>query len=212
MDEYITDITEYNKRKLLIYINGEPVFFLYKGEPEKYGVKKDDIFTEECKSHLYKDILYNRALTRCLGLIRSRDHTEAEMESKLKQEYYPEEVAEAVICELKKNNFLNDSRYAESFVLSHSSSKSIMLIKQNLKQKGISDELIEETLEKHLQDNPDAESELILKLLQSKYDPSQVFESENDKYKFRSKVFAFLSRKGFSYEKIDEAVKSYFDN
>ena len=211
MDEYITDIKEISSKKVLIFVNDEPSFFLYKNEPEKLGLKSGDIFVTESKDVIYKDLLYRRALNRALGLIRARDHTVFEISDKLKKEYYPESIIYQIIDEMKKQGFLNDRRFAENYISLYFASRSALVIKQKLLQKGIHKDVIEEEIERFSGENPESEAELITKLLQTKYKRNITFTSEHERYKFMSKVYAFLMRKGFSYEKSEKVVKDFFD-
>jgi len=211
MKEYITDIKELNSKKVLIYINDAPSFALYKNEPEKLGIHEGEVFDEAKKNELYGDTLYKRALNRSLGLIKTRDHTINEIKTKLGKEYYPDEIIHKLICFLKENNFLDDKRYAAGYISYYSATKSLMLIKQELIKKGVDKSVIEEEMAGYSEQNPDIEEKLIFKLLSSKYDPDITFDDEKDKYKFKSKVFAFLLRKGFSSGMAREAIKAYFD-
>ena len=211
MDEHITDIKEISSKKVLIFVNDEPSFFLYKNEPEKLGLKTGDVLGPESKDEIYNELLYKRALNRVLGLIRARDHTVFEISEKLKKDHYPESIIIPMIEEMKKQGFLNDRRFAENYISLYSESRSALVIKQNLLQKGIDKNVIEEELEKFSGENPESETELITKLLETKYKRDVTFTDDHERYKFMSKVYGFLMRKGFSYEKSEKAVKEFFD-
>ena len=211
MDEYITDIKEISPKKVLIFINDAPLFVLYKNEPEKLHIKPGESFSQDTKDMIFNEILYKRALNRVLGLIRTRDHTVYEIKKKLNKEYYPEDIIIKITDEMLKQGFLNDRRYAENYIVLHSSTKSNFFITQNLLKKGISKNIIEEELESYIVDNPENEERLIMQLLESKYKRNISFENEHEKYKYLSKVYAYLQRKGFSYDKSERPVKDFFD-
>ena len=78
--------------------------------------------------------------------------------------------------------------------------KSIRQMKFDLRQKGVNDDLVEMVFE----DMEVDESAQILGLLRKKnYDPE-----EPDSAK-RQKIYAFLARKGFSYDAINSAMKQW---
>ena len=214
MDEYITEIKEISAKKVLIYINDAPSFALYKNEPEKLGIRTGEVLTQEKKAELFGDILYKRALNRALGLIKTRDHSTFEIRDKLMHDHYPEEICSDVIKEITEQGFLDDRRFARTYISFYSSVKSQPFLKMNLLKKGIDKEIIDEELENFKDENPDTEKEMIEKLLSSKYGEgvsAGSFEDEGEKYRFKSKVLAFLMRKGISYEKAAEGIKNYFD-
>ena len=89
---------------------------------------------------------------------------------------------------------------ARRYVEKNDHKKSIRQMKFDLRQKGVSDDLVEMVFE----DMEVDESAQILGLLRKKnYDPE-----EPDPAK-RQKIYAFLARKGFSYDAINSAMKQW---
>ena len=96
--------------------------------------------------------------------------------------------------------YLDDDDYARRYVEKNGHKKSIRQMKFDLRQKGVSDDLVEMIFE----DMEVDESAQILGLLRKKnYDPE-----EPDPAK-RQKIYAFLARKGFSYDAINSAMKQW---
>lgn len=211
MEEYITEIKEISSKKVLVFINDAPSFVLYKNEPEKLGIRTGEVIDSEKIEFIYDDVLYKRALNRSLGLIRAKDHSTFEIKQKLCREYYPEEVVLNVINELTDQGFLNDRRFAGTYISFYSSGKAPALMKMDLLKKGIDKDIIEDVLRSFEDEYPESEDELIRKLLSHKYGNVTGFANDDEKYKFKSKVMAFLMRKGISYEKAAEGIKNHFD-
>ena len=126
--------------------------------------------------------------------------TENEMRKKLaEQGFSPASVEDAVLF-LKHYRYLDDEDYARRYVEKNDHKKSIRQMKFDLRQKGVSDDLVEMVFE----DMEVDESAQILGLLRKKnYDPE-----EPDPAK-RQKIYAFLARKGFSYDAINSAMKQW---
>ena len=211
MDEYITDIKEISSKKALVYINDAPSFALYKNEADKLEIRKGYILKPEKKEELFSQILYERALNRALALIRAKDYSTFEIRQKLHRDHYPDEVVSKIIKELTDGGFLNDRRFTGTYIGFYFSSKAPAMIKKDLLKKGIDKEIIEDELKSFEADNPGYEDEMIEKLLSVKYEKEVSFMDEQDKYRFKSKVMAFLMRKGISYEKAAAGIKNYFD-
>ncbi len=85
---------------------------------------------------------------RCLYLLKSMDRTEYQLRTKLKQNFYPEELIDRVILWLLENlHYLDDVRYAESYIRTHGESLSTLQLKQKLTQRGVPRDVIQEALE-----------------------------------------------------------------
>ena len=96
--------------------------------------------------------------------------------------------------------YLDDEDYARRYVEKNGNKKSIRQMKFDLRQKGIGDDLVEVVFEDMEVDEP---SQILGLLRKKNYDPE-----EPDPAK-RQKIYAFLARKGFSYEAINSAMKQW---
>ncbi|WP_066081494.1 regulatory protein RecX [Pseudoclavibacter albus] len=86
---------------------------------------------------------------RALSILRRGDKTRAELEAKLREDDSLDEAArEAVLDRMDEYGYLNDTRVAENLVnkLLHRQGKGRMLVERELRQRGISDTVIEEVL------------------------------------------------------------------
>ena len=143
---------------------------------------------------------FREARNKGLYYLQFSGKTENEMRRKLaEQEFSPASVEDAVLF-LKHYRYLDDEDYARRYVEKNGNKKSIRQMKFDLRQKGIGDDLVEMVFE----DMEVDELSQILGLLRKKnYDPE-----EPDPAK-RQKMYAFLARKGFSYDAINSAMKQW---
>ena len=144
---------------------------------------------------------FREARNKGLYYLQFSGKTENEMRKKLaEQEFSPASVEDAILF-LKHYRYLDDEDYARRYVEKNGHKKSIRQMKFDLRQKGVSDDLVEMIFE----DMEVDESAQILGLLRKKnYDPE-----EPDPAK-RQKIYAFLARKGFSYDAINRNCSAAF--
>ncbi|MDE6127981.1 MAG: recombination regulator RecX, partial [Lachnospiraceae bacterium] len=143
-------------------------------------------------------VLPKRAKQRCLNLIKSRDYTREQLKLKLKQGGYPEQVIEEALDYAASGRYIDDLRYAESFIVCSHEHKSRRRIENDLLQKGVSAETIAAAwLQWEGEGNVQDEEEQIKALLTKKH-----FNAETADRKELQKMYAFLARKGFDGDKI----------
>ena len=87
----------------------------------------------------------NELRQRAIRLLARREHTRAELARKLAAHGTPEEIA-AVLAEMQATQLQSDSRAAESYVRSHASRLGASRLRQNLKTRGVTGELIDAQL------------------------------------------------------------------
>jgi regulatory protein len=199
----VIDIEEISKSKVKVSTDNGATFSLYKSELRTYGITLNKEIPEETYSKLIDEVLVKRAKLRCMNLLKSRDYTRCQMENKLKMGGYPLEVIDKAVAYVMSYGYIDDLRYALSYIGYKSSSRSLKQIKNDLLKKGISGDVIEAAFikcvdEKRITD----ESELIEKLIEKKK-----FDKETATYEEKQKIIGFLYRKGFSMDKIYKAVE-----
>ena len=132
-----------------------------------------------------------------------RNRSEKEIRDYLVKKNIPEEVLEKVILHLKEKKFLNDEVFARAWVLNRIrlKPKGKVLLKIELRQKGVKDEIIQKVLD-------DLQEEVPTELEQAKQIIVKRMERMNGKprQKIYQKVGGFLSRRGFSWEITKKAI------
>lgn len=104
---------------------------------------------------------------------------------------------EKVLEKLKKYAYINDEEFAKAWFESRlrAKPKGIRLIKLELKQKGVSDEIIEKVTQRKIN-----QKDLALKALEKKLKIWQKL----DKLTLKKKIYQYLAYKGFDFETIAE--------
>ncbi len=201
----ITAIKEWRKGKYIICLDDEPAFALYGKEIGSFDLKEGEELTEEKYRKILDDVLIKRAKSRTLHILDRYDKTEKELRDKLKENMYPPEAVDSAVEAAKKGRFLDDKRYAYQYVYEKSRTKSRRMIEMELRNKGISDELISSAFAELSTEtgDEDREEELIRKLIIKRIpDPGNIDKAEKEK------LFRYLTGKGFEFGK----VKKIFDS
>lgn len=198
----VTDITPFDNKRSRIYIDGEFAFILYKGEIRDFDLRTGEEITSPVFDEITNVLIPKRAKLRAMNLLQKRDYTEYKLREKLKEGLYSEEIIDEAVEYLKSFKYLDDERYADDYIRYHLKDKSRSRLKQDLIQKGIKVDIIEQALVSAYKDeNEDPELKLCAALLKKKhYDP------ENMSYEEKQKLMAFLYRKGFGSDVIHRAM------
>ena len=131
------------------------------------------------------------AISYSFLLLKYRLRSEAEIRRRLKRKKFPTDIIETTVSFLKNKNFINDREFAHLWFDSRIKRLcGIKRIKQELKIKGISEELIREAQE-DLQDYD--EKKVVLKLAKKRLLQSKGLEIN----KKRQRLYGYLIRRGF---------------
>ena len=199
----VTQITELSKSRSKVFIDQEFAFVLYKGEFRLYHVREGEEISEEDYRIIMEEVLPKRAKLRAMNLLKTREYTTAQLRAKLRQGLYPDSVIEQALEYVASFHYTDDSRYAVDYITYHEQTRSRRRIEQDLQKKGIPGDVIEQAWnEWQEQGGIQDEQAQIQELLRKKhFDPVQA------DYKELQKIFAYLSRKGFSIEQIRKAIR-----
>ena len=199
----VTALLEYGKEKKEVYLDGQFAFVLYKGELSACHIEENRELPREVYDRIMNEILWKRIRQRCLYLLKSMDRTEYQLRTKLRQGFYPEELIDRAIAWLISLHYLDDVRYAESYVRCYGEKKSRREILMDLVGKGVDKELAKTVLEEH--EGPDEEA-LIRKWIEKKK-----VDLEKASPKERQKLYGFLLRKGFSSSEVSKVLRGAED-
>ncbi len=142
---------------------------------------------------------YNKALK----FLSYRPRSEKEIRDKLKSKKASDSMIQIILTKLKDQKFVNDEEFTKWWIEQRITFKprSVRLIKMELKQKGIGQELIDSTFDNLQLTINDLES--AKKLIQKRLNKYKNLSREE---KFQ-KVSRFLASKGFNYDVIKEIFK-----
>ncbi len=198
----VTQITELTKSRSKVYIDQEFAFVLYKGELRLYHVAEGKEILQKDYEEITEVVLPKRAKLRAMNLLQKRAYTEKQLTDKLKEGGYPEEIVELAIQYVKSFRYIDDLQYTMDYLSCYAERKSIKKIEMELMQKGISREIWKQALVAW-EENGGEQDELsmIKELLQKKH-----YSNDLD-MKEKRKIYGFLVRKGYSPEKVMEAMR-----
>ncbi|MFW5632343.1 MAG: regulatory protein RecX [Acetivibrio ethanolgignens] len=183
-----------------VYVNLEDSsrFLLYTGDIGRYHLEENMELSQELFSRIMEETLYRRARQKAVAVLKRADQSESELRRKLKQSEYPEEIIEKTIAYVYSYHYLNDERYAKNYIRYKSDTKSRRQIVNELRQKGVSKEVVDTVLEETAGDDTEA----IRRAIRKKTSDVEALE-----YEQKQKLAAYLYRKGFMEEDIRRELK-----
>ena len=200
-NEYIvTGITRLDNKYQLVCFNYNYSLKLYNSEIRKYSIEVEGLLDEESFEIIKKSVT-KRCLNRALNLLKSRDYTVHKLDEKLTLGNYPRDIIDSVIERLLNEKFLDDYRYASNYItgrIGKASKKKIIL---DLSNKGIDKAVISKAYE----DSQDFQNENFELIAAKEALVKKVKGNYECAYEDRMKYFAYLGRKGFSFEVIKKA-------
>ena len=115
---------------------------------------------------------------------------------------YVQAIAARQFCASESYGYVDDLRYAKSYIYYAGSSKSVRKIETELIAKGITKKIIDKAYQECEESNDLVDEEHIIEnyLVKKKYDSENATEEE------RRKIIGFLYRKGFPLDKIYKVV------
>ncbi|MBR6402428.1 MAG: regulatory protein RecX [Eubacterium sp.] len=190
------------------FINDEYVGMLYRSDFEKIGIKmktRDDQDSEELNLDITDDYL-----VRIMNVVRDRAFDKAvsyasvseccayDVRLKLQKKEFPEYAIAETIEMMYEYNYLNDERYAESYIRCYFQKKSRSLIKKELDMKNIKVDDIEHILDTVYEDEDMSEDDAIRSLLEKKFKDRDLSDERE-----KRRAMNLLVRHGFSFDKIN---------
>lgn len=145
----------------------------------------------------------DKAMQKSLNYLSYRMRSETEVTSYLKDLEVGDEDIDDIMQRLRKLDFLDDRRFAESYVRTKrdTGKKGPMLIEQELMQKGISKALIHKALEEYPEE---LQLEHAVKMVEKK---QTSYKKEGPKKK-EQKLMQFILQRGFSQSVAARAVSA----
>lgn len=196
----VTALQPVNKTKWKVELDGRFAFVLYKGELSRFGIEEGAVLPEETCVRIQKEVVLKRAKLRAMHLLTDMARTESGLREKLRQGMYTEEIIDQAVAYVKSFGYLDDYKYAEQFIDSRKKSKSEREIRAILRNKGISQEIIDQAFEDAKTEDGDREA--IRALIGKKHiDLCTATDQE------LQKLYGYLARKGFRYEDIRQVIR-----
>jgi len=147
----------------------------------------------------------NDGMKFAMKLISLRRRSVFEIAERLRKKEFEENVIGEILEELKSYKYLDDRQFAESYINDRMSfnPRGKFLIRKELQEKGVAENIIEEKLEKLISEEKEIES--ARKLVEKKL---RIMGNKDNKNKTNQKIMSYLQSKGYSFEIISQAVKN----
>lgn len=204
---HITKITTQKKQtdRFNIYINDGS------GEKYAFSVDEDVLIKYQLKKGMELDeftqmeVLFQDTIRKALGTaiqyLAHRMRSEQEVKNHLKQKEVDETVIQEVIHRLYNLKYLNDEEFAYAYIRTqiNTTDKGPTVIKQELREKGIVGDLLEKVMQEFSHEMQYSKVQQLLMKAQKK-------QRNDSQYLFEQKLKQSLTRKGYSFSVIEEAI------
>jgi regulatory protein len=197
----ITAIEQMTKHKMRVSLNGEPAFIFTDRDISKWGLY-ETMEMDEAQSEELIQYVNRMAAREAMAMLVRRDYSEAELLHKLMEKGFAKDIAMSGVDYVNQYHYLDDTRYARQFILSRLGTISRQMASYKLKQKGISDEIIQQVLEESGWNDMDGIAAEIRKRFGAEPDISVLSDRE------RQKLCQSLVRKGFRYSDISSYLRN----
>lgn len=185
-------------RTSIRFDNGMEVL-LYKGEVRKLSLREGTVISREKYDEIIYEILGMRAKKRAMFLLERMDRTEHQLREKLMQNGYPDVCVDLAVEYVRKYHYIDDLRYATTYISYQQKKKSRQKLKMDLIAKGIEKSVIEQALDEVF----DSDEQLkIRQLLEKKH-----YEPKGCDRKEQQKIYQYLMRRGFKSSDILHVMK-----
>jgi regulatory protein len=196
----VTGYEPVGKGKIRVTFSDGTTCLLYRGEARTYRIQEQAALPIPQYEALMTETIGLRAKKRTMHLLEQMDRTEKQLRDKLAAGEYPDRCIDDAIAYVKKFHYLDDYRYACTYVQYHRERMSRGQLAQKLMQKGVARELLERAIAEY---GAEDETEQIRVLLAKRhYDPECC-----DRKEF-VRIYQYVLRRGFQGSDILKCMKS----
>lgn len=196
----VSSLEKLTSGRYLVSLDDGSSFPLYGKELDAFGITLDGALEDKAYEVIMGELLPKRARQKAMHLLEVMDRTEQQLRQKLEGCGYPPEIVDQAVEYVRSYHYIDDVRYAESYIEFRKSSRSVMKLRQELYQKGISGEDFEEALS-HIE-APDEAQQIRAWAEKKKFRPEEADRRETERF------FQFLLRKGYSSSAILRVLRS----
>ena len=199
-------------RRVNIYCDGEFALGLHQDVLVKFGLREGDVLDEKQIEKLQGAEELNLAKEKALRLLGYRRRSEKELRARLLEREFHPEIIDSVIEHLRKLGFVNDRAFAEAFLHDALMKKpaGTRLLRQELRRKGISKEIVEGLLEEKL--GTEIEFSLAREAASKRMRRSTISHKGGEREKQQKRLADFLVRRGFAWDTVASVLKEFFPN
>lgn len=183
-----------------LFLDGEAAVKLDAQVFLQSGLKPGDQVSDQELFELIQASDARRAQEKALYLLEYRNYSKRELTEKIARTAASREAAQAAAGRMEELGLIDDRRFGEDYARELFSRKGYGARRaaQELRRKGLDQELVQELVEKY--GGPEQSGENIRRVLEKKYPGWREDE------KVRRRAFAALQRLGYSYQEVREAM------
>lgn len=183
-----------------LFLDGEAAVKLDAQVFLQSGLKPGDQVSDQELFELIQASDARRAQEKALYLLEYRNYSKRELTEKIARTAASREAAQAAAGRMEELGLIDDRRFGEDYAKELFSRKGYGARRaaQELRRKGLDQELVQELVEKY--GSPEQSGENIRRVLEKKYPGWREDE------KARRRAFAALQRLGYSYQEVREAM------
>ena len=195
----ISRIEKRSSGRYQVLLEGEDSFPLYYKELRQYGIEEGSVLTEQSYQEIMRELLPVRAKKKALHLLERMDRTEQQLYRKLADGGYPDQVAKEAVDYVKSYHYIDDVRYARSYIESRKAAKSLRQIERELYQKGITREDFQCAAVQL--EAPDEEQQIRQWIMKKRFDAETADRQERDR------LIRFFLRRGYGMAVIQRVLR-----
>lgn len=179
-----------------IFVDGKYSLSLSETQLLGSGVKIGKELDESDLAQLKDDSEFGKAYARALELIFRRLRSKKELHDYARKKEWTPELRDRVVEKLESKGYIDDRKFAESWVRSRTAMKpsSKRKLELELRQKGVASAIIVEALRE--EGEHDEQSAL-----------QRMIAKKKTRYADEQKLIAYLARQGFRYDEIKRALQ-----
>lgn len=183
-----------------LFLDGEAAVKLDTQVFLQSGLKPGDQVSDQELFELIQASDARRAQEKALYLLEYRNYSKRELTEKIARTAASREAAQAAAGRMEELGLVDDRRFAQDYARELFGRKGYgsRRVAQELRRRGIGQELVQELVEKY--GSPEQSGENIRRVLEKKYPGWREDE------KVRRRAFAALQRLGYSYQEVREAM------
>jgi regulatory protein len=203
----ITSITRQakNKNRVSIFVDGEYFGSLDEKTFVESGLKSGDGLDDETWKVISEQAENQSAFNKGISYISKLMRSEKQLTDYLNKKGYEDAAVEYALRKMKEYKYIDDEEYAK-MILSHQihvKRAGMMEAKAALRKNGIPDNIIEDALAAYDDDAQLENAKLQYEKLAKKY------QNVDDDLKKRQKIFQAMARRGFGWDLIKKAARSF---
>lgn len=203
------EVQKKNKEKVSVFVDDVYAFSVTMSTFIDEGLCSGMEITEDTIERLKQKDEPQLAFMSIVAYLNYGMKTEYQIVKKMREKGYSSKAISQAVEKAKQYHFIDDVYYTEEYIQNHGKSRKQgeYRIRQDLMQKGIPKELIDEKIEMLYSEEDKYHNAYAL--AEKKY---LQISSEENIYKKRQKIYQFLASKGYSSDIVKSVVEDILEN